>query len=268
MSFPAITVAPWTTFHVRWSRMGPPQRPDAAVCGAMRASLEGHRARVLLLGVTPELASIGVQTVAVDWSPTATTHIWPGTLPGRAAMRANWLDLPFEAAAFSGVAGDGSLNCLEFPRDYDRLFAQLARVVRPGGSVAIRAYTRPDRCEPVTTTCARATAGDIGSVHALKWLIAHALCDGRATTNLPARDILDAFNRGLPDRAALADATGWSLDDIAQIDAYASLPDVFSFPTREAVLAIVPPAFAQVRFVDVGSYELADRCPILLLDRR
>jgi hypothetical protein len=248
--------------------MGPPQRPDAAVCCALRGALDRHRSRVLLLGVTPELASIGTQTVAVDWSPTAVTHIWPGGASGRSTMRANWLALPCASGSFSGVVGDGSLNCLEFPRDYDRLFAQLAAVLSPGGRVAIRVYTRPVRCEPVAMTFARAMAGDVTSIDALKWLIAHALCAERATTNLPALDILDGFNRAVPDRAALADATGWSLDHIAQLDAYASLAHVFSFPTREEVLAVVPPSFATAQFVDVGSYELADRCPILVLDRR
>jgi hypothetical protein len=247
--------------------MGSPQRPDAVVCAALRTALERHRARVLLLGVTPELASIGQQTVAVDWSPTAVTHIWPGAARGRAAVRANWLDLPC-VSAFTAVTGDGSLNCLECPRDYDRLFAQLAHVVRPGGRVAIRVYTRPLCCEPVAMTCARAMAGDIGSIHALKWLLAHALCAERAAANLPVRDILASFNRAIPDRAALADVTGWTLQDIAQLDAYASLSDVFSFPTRDELLAVVPPAFAGAHFVDVGCYELADRCPILVLDRR
>ena len=263
-----MSETPWSEFHRRWPKLKPPLRPNEEVVAAVRGAIEGHADRALLLGLTPELGEVAQDTVAVDWSEKMLAIVWPGNTATRRAVRANWLHLPCKAGAFSAAIGDGSLNCLEYPRQYRLIFEELARALRPGARLAIRMFLTPDPCETLGQLQNATMAGSTGVVDALKWRIAHALCSERHAPNIAVRSIRDAFNTLFPDRAELARACHWSMDHIEQIDAYANLPDVFSFPTEAQVLETIPASFARARFVSSGSYELAERCPILTAELR
>jgi hypothetical protein len=260
--------APWTAFYRRWRSSAPPLRPHADVCAAVREHLASHTARVLLLGVTPELADMGVQTLAVDRSETAIRVIWPGSTGVRRAMLGDWRSLPFAGGSLSAAIGDGSLNCVEYPCGYERIFAELARVVGAGGRIIIRVYVTPRPCESIADVRDAAMAGRVGNIHALKWRLAMAICAQQAGPNVAVQEILRVFNHEFPDRSALRCATGWTEDMIAPLDEYHDLPEVYSFPTREQLLSCVPPELTTPRLVSSGTYELAERCPLLVLDVR
>jgi len=107
--------------------------------------------------------------------------------------------------------------------------------------------------------------GRIGSLHALKWRIAMAVQPG--DRNVRVVDILAGFDELVADRAALAARTGWSPAVIAAIDVYRDSELTYSFPT----LAEVRDALGDVlveRACHVPGYELGDRCPTLVLERR
>ena len=82
------------------------------------------------------------------------------------------------------------------------------------------------------------------------------------------RLIRETFQREFPDRTELARCSGWNLDDIATIDLYENSADIYCFPTERQFASIIPPAFAPIRFVPVGTYELAERCPLLVTELR
>ena len=63
-----------------------------------------------------------------------------------------------------------------------------------------------------------------------------------------------------------APATGWSIEQIAEIDSYSENPVIYQFPTRREVLTALPNNFSNPRFLPSGTYELAERCPILVAD--
>jgi SAM-dependent methyltransferase len=241
-------------------------RPHRDVCDQMRRLIAGHSGRTLLLGVTPELAIVSQRTIAVDRSGGSLASIWPGNDAARTAVQGNWLDLPFPRAAFAGAIGDGSFNCLDFPHGYRRVLRELARVIRPGGRICVRVYVTPESCESLSEVRAATLAGRVSNVDALKWRLAHALCAARKDANLPVRAIWAAFNCAFPDRDALLGATGWTADDLAHIDAYAVLPDTFSFPTLDQVFSVVSESVFKSHLAATTGYELADRCPILVLD--
>jgi hypothetical protein len=90
----------------------------------------------------------------------------------------------------------------------------------------------------------------------------------RGGPNVPVSEIRDTFERWFPDRAALEAETGWPREEIDTIDNYAGSNAIYGFATRRQMLDIVPAEFVNARFVDVGSYELAERCPLLVLERR
>ena len=252
----------WARFHRRWSRLKPPLRADQAVVDAITTLLGERSARTLLLGVTPDLAPIGDDLTAVDWSAQMIAWIWPGDGPARRALLGDWREMPTGERRFSAVIGDGSLNCLALA-DYPGVFDQLMRVLEPGGRIAVRMYLTPDVGETLAEVRGAVMAGEIKGFHAFKWRLAMALAAEQGRPDTPVAEILAAFDQTFPDRAGLAQATGWDLAEIAEIDDYAGSRTVFSFPTRGQVLARMPAAFEGARFAPAGAYELAERCPIL-----
>jgi hypothetical protein len=263
---PAVPLAPWETYHRRWRELGPPLRPHRDVVASVRAQLADHDKRVLLLGVTPELADLGQSTCAVDRSAATIANVWPGDTATRRVLRAEWQRMPCATGTFSAAAGDGSLNCTAWPGDYARIFDELARQVRPGGRIVLRVYIRPTPCESLDQVREAVIAGEVGSVHALKWRVAMAICGEQAHANLQVWRISAAVNRLFPCRRDLARVTGWSETTIAQLHVYQGLPDIYSFPTAAEVGAAVPSGRLRARWCSSGSYELAERCPLLVLD--
>jgi SAM-dependent methyltransferase len=258
----------WDTYHRLWARLRPPLRPDADVAAAVRQAIQGHDQRVLMLGVTPELAGIGDDLTAVDHNQNMIDHLWPKELAARRAVHADWLELPFPRGHFSAVIGDGSLSNLHYPAGYRQLYSELTRVVRPGGRFAARAFVRPDQNLSPQRLCADALAGRAGSFHAFKWRLAMALVAQHANANMGVAHILAAFNEYLPDRAGLIGAAGWSADDFATIDIYAGSSVSYSFPDRNEYLSSFADTFTDVRWQSAGRYELCECCPLLTMEIR
>ncbi|MBS0274103.1 MAG: class I SAM-dependent methyltransferase [Proteobacteria bacterium] len=252
-------------FHRRWILLKPPLRPDSQIIAAYRREVEGHNARVLLLGVTAELADIGDTTVAVDISKKMIASAWPGDTEKRKALHGNWLDMPLEAREFTAAIGDGILAGIEFPQ-YQTFFSQLAKLLLPGARIALRLYETPEPGETVTMVRDQTMRGKIAGFHAFKWRLAMAIAAETKQAAVPVSAIHRRFQREFPDRAALSAATGWSLDVISEIDAYDSKPMIYRFPTRRELLAHLPDSFANPRFAASGDYELAERCPLFVAD--
>lgn len=263
-----MSASHWSAYRARWARLGPPLRPHADVVPAVAAQLERHRGPTLLLGVTPELASIAPDVTAVDRSEAMIAGVWPGDGPARRAVRADWLDLPFAPASFAAAVGDGSLSAVPWPDAHRRIGDGLARVLAPGGRAVFRVFRRPDRGESVGAVQDDALRGRIGSFHAYKWRLAMAVVAERGHPNLAVRDLLAAFESSCPDRAELAARAGWDPRDIEMIDAYRDSDEVYSFASSDELLAAASDALVPAGFFASGSYELAERCPLFVLDRR
>jgi SAM-dependent methyltransferase len=252
----------WSDFYKRWARSRPPLRPHAQVIDAIGTLLEGRSGSRLLLGVTPEYAEAFCPIVAVDWSAAMIDQIWPGSSNARRVIRSDWKDMPIVDGHIQVALGDGSLNMTHWPDDYETIFMRLTQVVVPGGRIVIRCFTAPDIPELVDTLANETLGGRVPCFHAFKWRLAHALWQEAAEVNMPIRVVWDAFQRLFPDRTLLSQATGWSLETIAEIDDYALSPLYKSFPTRAQLLATFPGG----RLVESGDYEMAERCPILVID--
>jgi len=254
--------------HRRRARLGPPLRPHADAIAAYKAILAGHGRRMLLLGVTPGLADVAAEVIAIDRSEAMIANVWPGDTPHRRALKGNWLALPFPSGHFSAAAGDGSLNSITYPETYVGLFAELARVLEPGGLFVTRVFMAPERSETVAEVVERGRRGEIPVFNAFKWRLAMALVAEAGDPNIAVAGIRDAFDRAYPDRAALAASSGWEPGDIETIDAYANSADVYSFPTLSQLRAAIPASFPDVQVVAAGTYALAERCPLVVIRPR
>jgi hypothetical protein len=254
-----------SNFHQRWAGLKPPLRPNREVVSALREATQARNGRVLLLGVTPELAAIGETTVAVDMSAAMIAAAWPGDDTARRAICGNWLQMPLRQREFTAVIGDGSFVFLPLAA-YAPLFEQLGAVLLPGAQFAVRFYETPERCETIAQLRDEVMAGRVSGFHAFKWRLAMAIVAENCNADIPVVLIHRVFEREFADRAALSAASGWSAEEIAEIDAYAGQHNVFSFPTRREIWAHLPRALVNPRFVVSGRYELAERCPILLAE--
>ena len=94
----------WHKYHARWAQIAPPLRPDQDVVEYVRALAGGDAGRVLLLGVTSELADAFEKVYAADKNPAMVANVWPGDTPTKKAVVADWLDLDPSIGPFAAVA--------------------------------------------------------------------------------------------------------------------------------------------------------------------
>jgi hypothetical protein len=253
----------WNSFQARRYRLEPPLCPTQGVVDGMRAALGGAEPPILLLGVTPAIVEGFADLVVVDRSVDALGEI--ADAPGAHAVASDWLDLQLPPASIGAVLGDGSPTCLAWPSEYGQMFNALSRIMRPGGVGAIRCYATPDTPEAAAHIVADAMAGRIESFDAFKWRLAMALVT-ETQPNILVTRIRDLFDFLVPDRAALATATGWARATIDDIDAYRDSTLSLSFPKRHQLLDTIGPDFS-AGFIETEGYPLAERCPLLVLRR-
>ena len=257
----------WEAYHRHWALLGPPLRPPAEAVEAVGREAGCPGANVLLLGVTPELAGLGKTLRAVDSSPAMIAAVWPGDTETRHAAVGSWLDLPLDDASVDAVIGDGSLNSLGTEAERMGMMREVARVLRPGGRAAIRLFAAPEHRQDIAGITAEADAGRGGSFHAFKLRLAVALAGADPDCSVPVGRIRSTVEALHPDRAALARATGWKLEEIATINSYRNSDVIYSFATAARLVREAGSFFAEVRLAPSGSYHLADRCPILVMRR-
>jgi SAM-dependent methyltransferase len=221
----------------------PVPAPDAGVLATFAQALAGHSDDVLRLANQTALAQLG---------GTAS----PLTLP-----------LPFAPDRFTAVIGDGVLNRLSFPGEVRTFFTECARVLVPGGVVALRVLLRPEYPEAIGEIHEHVMRRGIATFETFKWRLATAVVARDGNPSLTAHAIRENVDRLFLDRGALAQATGWPLVDIRSIDAYKDDMAVFSFPTLGQLRSALPDNLRLVRTLDTGTYELADRCPLLVFER-
>ncbi len=259
----------WPLHARTWARLGPPLRPCpediAVVTSEVAAWADGRAVELLVLGVTPELVALalpaGSTRLAVDREPAMIDTVFRPA-PDRRALVGDWRALPLPAGSIDVAVGDGCATLFAFPDEYRAFAAELARVVRPGGLVVLRLFVAP--AVPESLDDVRAALASAGSFDAVKWRIAMAIQSPARAVAVTA--IRDAFDALVPDRAAFATRTGWPRETIDHIDNYRDSRAVYSFPTLAEVRAVFAPHFAEAA-CHVFGYELAERCPTLVLRR-
>jgi hypothetical protein len=257
----------WADHTAGWARLRPPLRPNDEIVDAMAALLVDHRGPTLLLGVTPELASIGPDVTAVERNPGVIANVWPGDTEARRAIAGDWMDVTRDGRTFTAAVGDGSINSVRYAETARRLLRTVAGVLEPGGRIVCRTFVTPEPGETVATVVERARAGGSPNFHAFKWELTMAIVAEDGNADIRVQRILDVFDASFPDRASAVVEADWDPADMATIDIYDGSDEVYSFPTATELLAVVPDELSDVRLVPAGTYELADRCPLFVADR-
>jgi len=257
----------WQRYHARWSQIRPPLRPDRDVVDCIVKLAGGRDRKVLLLGVTPELAEAFDTVEAVDKSPAMIATLWPGDCAAKTVSLGDWFDISGPAGRFDAVIGDGSLNMPHYPRESRILLDKLADQLVPGGVFACRVYERPP--QPISADDLAATASRPAGIgfHGFKWQLFMHLAES-VGANIPVALVREHFNELFPDRQALAARTGWPAADIDTIDVYRGSASVYAFPNRTEFMAVLPEGIDDARFIACGSYDMAACCPILSFTKR
>jgi len=267
---------PWRKLAEGWQRHSSPLRPhpdDTAIVERVADGLakEGEGLDAVMLGVTPETAGCvwppGTRLRAFDSSPVMLQMLWPapGTPAGARAELGDWSALPIDDGEADLVAADGSLGCPLWPADVTRVLEEVRRILRPGGRFVARTGLRPEQPETLDAILADLDAGRIGNPTALKVRVIATL-HTRGTTGFWVGELQQLWHRLFPDVGAVAERFGWSPAAVAMPDNY-SEDDRFLYPTLTELRSVVDPHFRQIDFC-VGSYELADRFPTLVLEPR
>lgn len=256
----------WQSFHRRWSLLEAPLRPNTDILAGIVGLVGARTQRILLLGVTPELALAFDTMVAVDKSATMIGNIWPGDSATRHAIEADWLTLDGSLGHFSAAVGDGSCNAVAYPGELTQLLGQVHGHLETGGRFVCRVFLRPDL--PWSWTELKTMAAEPAGVnfHAFKWMLAMRIA-ADTEPSVPVARIRERFDQCFPDRKALAACTGWAEEVIAMIDIYRDSSEILCFPTRAEFLACLPPGFTNIGIHPCGTYDLAGASPLLCCEK-
>lgn len=261
----------------KWSHLGPPLRPSPEDTQAVQRAIDaaatpGHALRAVVLGLTPEIIGCdwpqGTLLTAVDHSPAMMRALWPSEKApsGARAVLAGWLEMPVETASIDIVAGDGGYIVFSYPDGYAALTREVHRLLRPGGIFVVRVFLRPDPAESVEDICRDLAAERIGSVHALKLRLLASL-HGASGAGTRLDDVWQVWRKLTPPPESLRNRHGWTPEEITGIENYRGLETRYFLPTLAEMRAVLSPHFEERR-CHTGSYELATRCPTLVLARR
>lgn len=244
----------WPLHARQWALVESPLRPVSEDI-AFTASAIADARRVMILGVTPELVALGREVIAVDRSSAMIEAVFPRRADARAVV-GDWRALPLATGSIDAIAGDGALSTFTFPYS---VLGELARVLVPGGRLALRLFAAPTSRESLADVAAALAAGAITNFHALKWRVAMALLD--ANYNVAVAAIHRAF--------ANLDVSRWDPRTTGTLDVYRASDLVYSFPPLPVVIeALAAAGFAHLATHVPRSYELAERCPTVLALRK
>ena len=266
----------WAPSVKGWSRFLSPFRPDrddvSIVERVARELASDAPLQVVTLGLTPEVIGCNwpeaTSLKAFDSSHEALRRLWPvtGAPAGFEARQASWLDLPVERGSADLVTADGSLVCVSYPAQIERVLEEVRRVLRPGGMFVARTFLRPDDPETLDAILADLEAGRIGNPYVLKIRVDAVLHhDGFAGFSMLEKSNL--WQELFPDPAAVAARFGWAPETMAIPGDYSIADLRFTYPTLGELRGFLAQGFEELECA-FASYELAERCPSLVLRKK
>jgi len=270
------SAALWTALARQWNVVDVPLRPCAedvafyeAVAHGWRLDHPGRRLRALLLGVTPEIATMrwpdGASLTAVDHSRPMVANVWPKPAHG-IAVCADWRAMPLANAAHDLALGDGCLTLLPPPGGYAAFAASLREALEDEGLVALRCFCRPATVESPAAVFSDLRAARVRGFHAFKWRLVMSL-HGSLEEGVRLAEVWDCWTAEVRDPEAVAERCGWPVELVRSMELYRGSASRYFFPTVDEAGSALAPEF-RLESRHAGRYELAERCPILVYRAR
>ena len=264
----------WEEISRHWDMIGPPIRPSRQDTETMErvvadglASRHGPPHRALLLGVTPEIATMrwpsGTSLLALDAVPGMIRNVWPAReAPHGVAALADWIIMPVRDAAYDVLVGDASLTTTPYPDGFLAVKAELRRVLKDEGMLAMREFARPEQREPVDGIFRDLRAGRIASFRLFMWRLAMALHED-LESGCRWGDVFDAWYANVPDPDGLMMSLGWPLEAPRFLEVLRQARRPALFPTLSEMRAVLAPEFEQAE-VHIPDYPDGDRYPTVV----
>jgi SAM-dependent methyltransferase len=254
-----MTTTHWAERSRTWGRNGPPLQPNPEVVDCF-TSLVPADSNIMLMGVTTQITAAYTNVTAVEREPAMIENVWLGNSDTRRAILENWLTVDFPDNTFDAILGDGSLNMLSEPGQVNAFITRALPWLKPNGKIICRMFTRPD--VPVTMERIHAEARQpTVNFSALRRLIPMYIASQNGPM-VPVKLIVNLFDQMFPDRTILP----WTPEQMSTLTPYYTSESKTWFPTRQEILDILPKDVT-ARFLDVGTYDIADTCPMLIITR-
>ena len=253
----------WVRLALRYAKLTPPLLPSENDVALYREATAGRDDRVLLLGVTPALATLGTSLCAVELSPTVIRALWVGDSADRRAIVGDWRNLPFAPSSFSAVIGDGALSAVDLPPEI--LSRELLRVVGSEGIVALRCFCAPVVAEPLEAIKDDLESGRLTDFNLLRLRLMMHLAAQNPEFRVPLVMVLSTFNRLFDDRDKLREQIGWQPEDFESVDQYSESTAALRFLPEDRLLERLSPLVEDIRVLRPEGYALASQSPLLVL---
>lgn len=270
----------WHNVAVQYGLLGSPLRPcseDARIIEEILAAEpeifgSAGKKRAWLLGVTPGIVAVPwpqeVKLVAVERVRAMIDLWWAGNTENQWAICADWAQVPFPDQSFDLAIGDGCLTAVAEKDEAWRLLVSLRRCLRRDGYLLLRLFCRPEIDETPEAVIATLRSGSIGSFHAFKWRLAMAVQGKAGTPDVSVDDIWNIWNASGIDAEELTKTRGWPMELAVTLDHYRGATARYSFMRFDEAICHLQSAGFDLVATRVGSYELAERCPHVLLKKR
>lgn len=264
----------WDRIALRW-RIAEPLAPGREDISWFEHRTERYGrvgTRAALLGVTAAIATMrwpeAAMLVAIDWSPGMLKNVWPveGTPERTSVVCADWRELPIAGASLDLVIGDGCYTALGTLAEAASLNAQLHRVLKPGGTVLMRCFCRPEAGLDIDELFEQLFGARITNLDLFRWLLAMAL-QGSNGAGISVRDIWAQWARRVPDARARQARLGWSEDGIANMEHMATATMTYNFASLEELLQTAAPEFEVIEH-DCPGYAWGQLFPRIVLRAR
>jgi len=268
----------WNKHAVNWNSVGAPLRPcrsdivnfENIVSRYSIANSDIRNLSVLLLGVTPEITNMvwpsNTKLLAVDHMIDMIKYVWTGNSKIQAdAICSDWVNLPLQQKWADIIIGDGCFTLLEFPNQYLHAINSLKKVMADGAYLALRLFVQARQPETSAVVFDDLYKGRIANFHVFKWRLAMSL-QKDISQGVCVGDIWEAWNKKGKGNEHLALHLKWPLDEINTINTYKGSESVYYYPDIDAIRELFSHEFSEVDNI-VENYELAERCPLLILKK-
>ncbi|PCJ24215.1 MAG: hypothetical protein COA96_10030 [SAR86 cluster bacterium] len=233
----------WDNMAERYFSLLPPLVPSPMDIELFKNPIRGllkedANPRVVVLGSTPAFYDIfwpeKSEIMAVDRSADMLKAIWPGGL--KQALHADWTDLTLESGPRDIALCDGGLSFVDSQSQLRTLANSLSNVLTQGGVFVVRLYVRGEVKVSVDEVVVNFLAGKIANSSELKLCLWIAM-DWKSKDGVNLHNVWETLLNKVPKFSAVCNSLGWTQKEIAMMEAYNNMHEVYYFPDIDTVTA-------------------------------
>lgn len=264
----------WEKVSKNWDRITPPFRPHeqdvtfmAEVLKSEDVSFEANR--ILLLGVTPELATLEIpedcEMIAVDNNEAMIENVWPKMPdPNKKVIFGDWLDMPFEPNSCDIILGDGVFAPMRYPDQARQLLRTVRDLLHPEGLFIFRIFLNNEEPENPGSVLDAVLNGEIKTEWPFKFRLMRSVQTDTSKGSALNNVWKFLTNEG-PGFESLTEKTGWPIQTFQSFQLYEGSDVVITYPKLSEIREL----FKDENFEEVKcftpTYELGEYCRTFVL---